>query len=280
MFQSYGLDNKIQSVQEPTNVVRPKYGHGKRVPRSSDQKIIEFYLNGNSLPKTGKYFFMSESTVSKILKRNNIKPKRSSKFTKAYIQEMINLYEGGSTSSEVGKIFRTNQAYAARILKRNGAKMRSDGGRPGELHHSWKGGVTNNKSYQTSMNTKYKKEKRANDPLFKLLTNMRTRVGDIMKRRSYKKMLPTIKILGAPLEIVKQHIESQFLPGMTWENHGKGKGFWNYDHIIPLAKAQTEEELLELFHYTNMAPLWFEDNIKKNSFYDGVLWRKKNKEGA
>ena len=50
---------------------------------------------------------------------------------------------------------------------------------------------------------------------------------------------------------------------MTLENHGKGPGYWNIDHIIPLSNAKTEEEIYELGHYSNLQPLWFEDNMRK-----------------
>ena len=46
---------------------------------------------------------------------------------------------------------------------------------------------------------------------------------------------------------------------MKWDNHGK----WHIDHIIPLSSAETEEEVYNLCHYTNLQPLWGEDNLKK-----------------
>jgi hypothetical protein len=48
---------------------------------------------------------------------------------------------------------------------------------------------------------------------------------------------------------------------MSWDNHGK----WHIDHIIPLASAETEEDIYRLSHYTNLQPLWAEDNWRKNS---------------
>ena len=48
---------------------------------------------------------------------------------------------------------------------------------------------------------------------------------------------------------------------MSWENQGK----WHIDHITPLSSAKTEEEVYRLCHYTNLQPLWAEDNLKKGS---------------
>jgi hypothetical protein len=69
----------------------------------------------------------------------------------------------------------------------------------------------------------------------------------------------TFDIVGCnPLQL-KEHLEKQFVDGMTWEN----KGDWHIDHIIPLSSAKTEDELYKLCHYTNLQPLWAIDNIKK-----------------
>lgn len=57
---------------------------------------------------------------------------------------------------------------------------------------------------------------------------------------------------------------------MNWNNHGLYDGELNYgwdiDHIIPLSSAKTEEELLELNHFSNLQPLCSKVNrdIKKN----------------
>ena len=46
---------------------------------------------------------------------------------------------------------------------------------------------------------------------------------------------------------------------MTWENRSE----WEIDHIIPLASATTEEDVIRLNHYTNLRPLWTIDNQSK-----------------
>jgi len=51
---------------------------------------------------------------------------------------------------------------------------------------------------------------------------------------------------------------------MTWKNHGE----WHFDHIKPISLAKTEQELIELNHYTNFQPLWAKINIIKSNKYD------------
>jgi hypothetical protein len=71
----------------------------------------------------------------------------------------------------------------------------------------------------------------------------------------------SFELLGTDLEGFKAHMESQFLPGMSWENHGE----WHIDHIIPLASGKTPEEIWKLCHYTNLQPLWASDNLSKGA---------------
>ena len=105
-------------------------------------------------------------------------------------------------------------------------------------------------------------ERRKNDPLQHLMSTLRSRVYDALKRNGYKKTSKTYEILGASFEKVKQYIEQQFTKGMSWELVGPRI---HIDHIMPLASATNKEELIKLCHYTNLQPLWAEDNMKKGS---------------
>ena len=107
---------------------------------------------------------------------------------------------------------------------------------------------------------KYHNNRRATDPLFKLKAYLRVRTRKAFINKGYSKTSKTQEMLGVDWEIVKSHIERQFTKGMNWDNYGE----WHIDHIIPLASANNEKELLKLCHYSNLQPLWAEDNLIKN----------------
>ena len=54
---------------------------------------------------------------------------------------------------------------------------------------------------------------------------------------------------------------------MNWLNY-KLDG-WHVDHIRPVASFDltNEEEFKKCFHYTNLQPLWADENLKKSDKY-------------
>jgi len=122
----------------------------------------------------------------------------------------------------------------------------------------------------TSYFKKYQKDRRKNDNLFKLISNIRTLIGQKIRNGGYTKKSKTNQILGCSYEGFKSHIESKFETWMNWNNYGKYNGEFNYgwdiDHIIPVGNAETEEEIIKLNHYTNLQPLCSKVNrdIKKD----------------
>ena len=118
-----------------------------------------------------------------------------------------------------------------------------------------------NKDRVNLTRNKQVKEKRLNDPLFKLTGNIRTLIGLSIRKNGYSKKSKTNKILGCSFEDFKLHLQKQFTEGMTWENLGQ----WHLDHIYPVSLAKSEEEIIRLNHYTNFQPLWAIDNIKKGN---------------
>lgn len=70
--------------------------------------------------------------------------------------------------------------------------------------------------------------------------------------------------LGYTLEELRRHIESQFRPGMTWDNHGT---LWEIDHIKPLAGFVVPDAHCLAFRQawalSNLRPLLRVDNREK-----------------
>jgi hypothetical protein len=52
---------------------------------------------------------------------------------------------------------------------------------------------------------------------FKIKDGMRKRILEVLKRDGGKKTQRTMKLVGCTVEELKQHIEKQFKPGMSWE---------------------------------------------------------------
>jgi hypothetical protein len=107
----------------------------------------------------------------------------------------------------------------------------------------------------------YEKNKRQTDPLYKLRQNIRCLIRTSMKNNGFSKRSKTYCILECSFEEFKTHIQQQFKDGMSWENYGK----WEYDHITPVSWAITEDEIVKLNHYSNLQPLWREENNAKSN---------------
>lgn len=120
-----------------------------------------------------------------------------------------------------------------------------------------------NKESVLKTHTIYVKTKRKNDSLYKTKEGVKSCIRSSFKRAcqgKYRKGKKTEEILGCTMDFFISYIESKFQEGMSFDNYGK----WHIDHIIPLATAQTEEDIYKLCHYTNLQPLWARDNIIKS----------------
>lgn len=109
----------------------------------------------------------------------------------------------------------------------------------------------------------YRKKRYKEEIIYRLIDISKTRLREIIKIKNVKKNKKTFDIIGCTPQFLKEHIEKQFKDGMNWENYGLFG--WHIDHIIPLSSAKTEEELYKLCHYTNLQPLWAEENMKKGN---------------
>lgn len=114
-----------------------------------------------------------------------------------------------------------------------------------------------------SKHNAYVKKRREQDPEYKLSRILRCRLHHALKGNS--KSASTLELLGTTVEHLRQHLEAQFLPGMTWQNHGQGKDKWVVDHMMPVRSFDLtqEDQQWQCFHWTNLQPLWDPDNNAK-----------------
>lgn len=128
-----------------------------------------------------------------------------------------------------------------------------------EMYKVWR---RENKEHVNAKRRKRHAEKMQSDPLYRSKHALRAVVATAIKRMGANKRFDTEHLLGGTFDVVKEHIESLFLEGMSWNNHGD----WHIDHIRPVALF-TEADLIKMNHYTNLQPLWAEDNYKKGDKY-------------
>jgi hypothetical protein len=108
------------------------------------------------------------------------------------------------------------------------------------------------------------------DPKFKLIKNFRIRINYFLKQNKINKNNSYINYLGCSIEEFKHHLEQQFKPEMTWENHGI---IWEIDHIIPcdIFNLTKEENIFKAFNYLNTQPLFKTTKIAKSFGYKNEI---------
>jgi hypothetical protein len=123
--------------------------------------------------------------------------------------------------------------------------------------------VAENLDWWRKYEREYRYNRRREDMFFKIKGNMSGRLSDLINKRNLS--TNTLELIGCDRETFISHIEKQFTEGMTWENYGL-KG-WHVDHIIPLSlfDLTIENEVKKACHYTNLQPLWWQDNLEKGN---------------
>tara|TARA_B110000008_G_scaffold271290_1_gene302553 strand:- start:481 stop:1011 length:531 start_codon:yes stop_codon:yes gene_type:complete len=119
------------------------------------------------------------------------------------------------------------------------------------------------------------KERYHTDPQYRLACILRRRLNHALKGNP--KSASTMTLLGCSIPHLKDHLEKQFQPGMTWENHGP---VWHVDHMMPCNSFDLTdpEQQRQCFHYTNLQPMWGTENINKgdtiiyNRVWNGCRW--------
>jgi hypothetical protein len=115
------------------------------------------------------------------------------------------------------------------------------------------------RSNNKDKNNAWYAEKRK-DPLYRLAHNLRSRLYDFLKGKIKHKN--TESLTGCSFEELKKHLESQFQPGMTWDNYGS---YWSVDHKEPFISIDPNDkiDIERICHYSNLKPETISENSRK-----------------
>lgn len=150
-----------------------------------------------------------------------------------------------------------NKANKDKIAERNRAYYQENKEKLSEQHSAY---YQANKEKIAEKQRAYTRKRRAEDPAYAMLCRLRCRLHHALK--GSLKPANTMELVGCSPEELKAHIESQFVEGMSWENRAE----WHLDHIRPVASFQDPADP-RCWHWSNLQPLWAEDNIRKGDRY-------------
>ena len=129
-----------------------------------------------------------------------------------------------------------------------------------------------NKEHREEIN-KRRRNRRKTDPAYRILCNLRTRIGHALEAQNASKNKRSLEYFNCTGQDFRHYIERLFTDGMNWDNQGKkadDERGWELDHRRPCASFDfTDEEQIHMcFHYTNYQPLWSKDNRTKTDKFD------------
>ena len=96
---------------------------------------------------------------------------------------------------------------------------------------------------------------------------IRQQVHRVLGKVGTKKEFHSLEYVDyTPIEL-KEHIESLFQPGMSWDNHGLGEGKWQIDHKKEVAQYIKEgiTDINIINRLDNLQPLWTEEHSQKTA---------------
>ena len=138
----------------------------------------------------------------------------------------------------------------------------------------------NNREKILEYYSNYYKQKRKNDPEFRLRTNIRGAFYRFLNGNKEKSTSEYLKDCGYTRKELMKHLEEQFDQNMTWDNYGS---YWHVDHIIPQSAFdyKNDQHIKWCWSLENLRPLeaWenmskqdniIPEEIKKISFYEDV----------
>jgi ATP-dependent Lon protease len=109
----------------------------------------------------------------------------------------------------------------------------------------------------------YERYRKASDPAYKLISNFRTAIYQVLKENNVEKNKHYFDILKYTPEELISHLEKQFTDSMTWENYGE----WHVDHRMPISsfffESVDDDSFMKCWSLDNLQPMWGKENITK-----------------
>ena len=117
----------------------------------------------------------------------------------------------------------------------------------------------NSKPEIQEMRRNREKNKYKTDINYRILKLCRSRVLHAIK--NFNKSASTMELIGCTPDELRQHLESQFKPGMNWENQGRGG--WDIEHIKACFHFNMEDPQQQraCFNWSNLQPMEHIENI-------------------
>lgn len=109
------------------------------------------------------------------------------------------------------------------------------------------------------------RDRAKSDPLVALSRLMRSLMHRELGSKNATGRRSWFNVVGYTAKELRDHLERQFLPGMTWEN--RGANGWHIDHIVPISAYKYDSpehpDFRACWALANLRPLWAMDNIQK-----------------
>ena len=221
----------------------------KFIPTKEELKnILKMYnedlLGSHSISeKTG----ISKPTILRILKENGVIMGPSGR-----------RFLGGKKASDK----RTYQKHKEKKLEYHKKWSESRRDYLNDYHQKWR---EKNIDRHRENKRDYERNRKASDPLYKLISNFRTAIYQVLKESNVEKNKHYFDILQYTPESLIKHLESQFENNMNWDNYGE----WHVDHKLPITSFNIEEmgdeEFMRCWSLEILQPMWGNDNIRKSN---------------
>jgi hypothetical protein len=210
--------------------------------------MISLYVNDIwGTRQIGEKYSVSEKTINRVLKENDVKMDTPGR-----------RYFGGKKIADK-KYYESNKEKISEYY----SEWRED--KKEHLKEYQKKWREENRDKLRKTKRDYERNRKASDPLYKLISNFRTAIYQVLKESNVEKNGHYFDILGYTPEELINHLEKQFTEGMTWDNYGE----FHVDHKLPISsfniKEIGDEEFMKCWSLDNLQPMWGEENIRKSN---------------